>query len=134
MYLEAEDFVPLARILKELETTCQGADGADDDKKGNELFQVFSLKFPMLTLQKNTKELKKEYVRALKIKSAIPHPLIMGTCVNLHTRSTGQLNACSGALRRGTPASPEQRGTICLAPNTQCALETGACLRHSKVC
>eukprot|EP00729_Bicosta_minor_P002609 gene2609-3842_t len=79
MYLEAEDFVPLAKILKELELTCQGPDGADDDKKGNELFQVFSLKFPMLTLQKNTKELKKEYVRALKIKSAIPHPLIMGT-------------------------------------------------------
>ena len=32
----------------------------------------------MLTAQKNTKELKKEYVRALKINSAIPHPLIMG--------------------------------------------------------
>lgn len=40
---------------------------------GTQLFEIFSLKFPMLTAQKNTKELKKEYVRALKINSAIPY-------------------------------------------------------------
>jgi len=79
MYLDTEDWQPLHRILKELEASCQSEDGSDDVKKGTQLFEVFSLKFPMLTLQKNTKELKKEYVRALKIKSAIPHPLIMGT-------------------------------------------------------
>jgi COP9 signalosome complex subunit 2 len=79
MYLETEEFAPLARILKELESSCLGEDGTDDARKGTQLFEVFSLKFPMLTLQKNSKELKKEYVRALKIKSAIPHPLIMGT-------------------------------------------------------
>lgn len=79
MYLDTEDFQPLAKILKELELSCKDEDGADDVKKGTQLFEVFSLKFPMLTLQKNTKDLKKEYARALKIKSAIPHPLIMGT-------------------------------------------------------
>eukprot|EP00039_Didymoeca_costata_P019813 m.339041 g.339041 ORF g.339041 m.339041 type:complete len:444 (+) comp18637_c0_seq1:106-1437(+) len=79
MYLDTEDFAPLSRLLKELEQSCQATDGTDDVKKGTQLFEVFSLKFPMLALQKNTKELKKEYVRALKIKSAIPHPLIMGT-------------------------------------------------------
>jgi len=79
MYLDNEDFQPLAKILKELELSCKDEDGADDVKKGTQLFEVFSLKFPMLTLQKNTKDLKREYARALKIKSAIPHPLIMGT-------------------------------------------------------
>jgi len=79
MYLDTEDFAPLAKILKELELSCQSEDGLDDAKKGTQLFQVFSLKFPMLTLQKNTKELKKEYHRAnVLAKSAIPHPLIMG--------------------------------------------------------
>eukprot|EP00041_Stephanoeca_diplocostata_P014029 m.251899 g.251899 ORF g.251899 m.251899 type:complete len:446 (+) comp19548_c1_seq3:192-1529(+) len=78
MYLDTEDYTPLAKLLKELEISCQTSNGADDVKKGTQLFEIFSLKFPMLTAQKNTKALKKEYVRALKIKSAIPHPLIMG--------------------------------------------------------
>lgn len=33
----------------------------------------------MLAAQKNTKVLKKEYTRALRVNSAIPHPSIMGT-------------------------------------------------------
>ena len=47
------------------------ADGTDDEKKGTQLFEVFSLKFPMLTAQKNTKELKKECVVKLLIQPAI---------------------------------------------------------------
>jgi len=78
LYLDHEQFGRLSAIIKTLEQTCQNPDGSDDMKKANQLFEIFSLKFPMLTAQKNTKELKKEYARALKIKSAIPHPLIMG--------------------------------------------------------
>lgn len=78
MYLDVEDYGKLGKILRQLEQSCLNPDGTDDEKKGTQLFEIFSLKFPMLTAQKNTKELKKEYVRALKINSAIPHPLIMG--------------------------------------------------------
>eukprot|EP00035_Acanthoeca_spectabilis_P010381 m.184090 g.184090 ORF g.184090 m.184090 type:complete len:444 (-) comp15006_c2_seq1:3140-4471(-) len=78
LYLDHGLYARLAVLVRSLEQTCQNPDGTDDQKKANQLFEIFSLKFPMLTAQKNTKELKKEYARAMKIKSAIPHPLIMG--------------------------------------------------------
>lgn len=79
LYLEHDQLGRLAATIKALEATCKNADGTDDTKKANQLFEIFSLKFPMLTAQKNTKELKKEYARAMRIPSAIPHPMIMGT-------------------------------------------------------
>jgi hypothetical protein len=62
LYLDHEEFGQLSGIIRALESTCQNPDGTDDMKKANQLFEIFSLKFPMLTSQKNTKELKKEYV------------------------------------------------------------------------
>eukprot|EP00040_Diaphanoeca_grandis_P008265 m.44626 g.44626 ORF g.44626 m.44626 type:complete len:446 (+) comp19722_c1_seq1:176-1513(+) len=78
MYLDEENFVKLSKVIRQLEQSCLGSEGEDDERKGTQIFEVLALKVPMLTAQKNTKELKKEYNRALKIKSAIPHPLIMG--------------------------------------------------------
>ena len=78
LFLEHEMYHKLAPLLRELEAACKGADGADDPRKGTQLFEIFALKFPMLAAQRNTKELKREYRRALQIDSAIPHPQIMG--------------------------------------------------------
>ncbi|CAF1315411.1 unnamed protein product, partial [Didymodactylos carnosus] len=50
----------------------------DDLKKGTQLLEVYALEIQMHTTQKNTKKLKQLYERSLHIKSAIPHPLIMG--------------------------------------------------------
>ena len=57
---------------------CQGEDGKDDLKKGTQLLEVYALEIQMHTELKNTKRLKELYSRALTIKSAIPHPRIMG--------------------------------------------------------
>ena len=57
---------------------CQGEDGRDDLKKGTQLLEVYALEIQMHTELKNTKRLKELYSRALTIKSAIPHPRIMG--------------------------------------------------------
>ena len=42
------------------------------------LEQVYALEIQMYTAQKNNKKLKALYDQSLHIKSAIPHPLILG--------------------------------------------------------
>lgn len=40
--------------------------------------EIYALEIQMYTAQKNNKKLKALYEQSLHIKSAIPHPLIMG--------------------------------------------------------
>ena len=54
------------------------AEGVDDAKKGTQLLEVYALEIQMYTEMKATKKLKELYTRALTVKSAIPHPRIMG--------------------------------------------------------
>jgi hypothetical protein len=56
----------------------QTDDGEDDLKKGTQLLEIYALEIQMYTAQKNNKKLKTLYEQSLHIKSAIPHPLIMG--------------------------------------------------------
>lgn len=57
---------------------CQNPDGTDDVKKGSQLLEVYALEIQMYTEQRNTKKLKQLYHKALAVKSAIPHPRILG--------------------------------------------------------
>jgi COP9 signalosome complex subunit 2 len=68
----------LAKILKELHKSCQNEQGEDDVKKGSQLVDIYALEIQMYTATKNNKKLKELYHKALEIKSAIPHPKIMG--------------------------------------------------------
>ena len=52
--------------------------GEDDLKKGTQLLEIYALEIQMYTAQKNNKKLKALYDQSLHIKSAIPHPLILG--------------------------------------------------------
>ncbi|KAG6436726.1 hypothetical protein SASPL_101628 [Salvia splendens] len=65
-------------ILKELHKSCQKEDGTDDQKKGTQLLEVYAIEIQMYTETKNNKKLKELYQKALSVKSAIPHPRIMG--------------------------------------------------------
>lgn len=56
----------------------QTDEGEDDLKKGTQLLEIYALEIQMYTVQKNNKKLKALYEQSLQIKSAIPHPLIMG--------------------------------------------------------
>lgn len=78
LYYDCEDFNKLGRIIKELRKSCQTDDGEDDLKKGTQLLEIYALEIQMYTAQKNNKKLKALYEQSLHIKSAIPHPLIMG--------------------------------------------------------
>eukprot|EP00127_Corallochytrium_limacisporum_P004470 Clim_evm24s164 gene=Clim_evmTU24s164 len=78
LYFDRGDYVNLSRIIKELHKSCQTEDGQDDLKKGTQLLEVYALEIQMHTARKNNKKLKALYEKSLRIKSAIPHPIIMG--------------------------------------------------------
>ena len=78
LYYDREEFAKLSKILKQLHQSCQTDEGDDDLKKGTQLLEIYALEIQMYTAQKNNKKLKKLYEKSLHIKSAIPHPLIMG--------------------------------------------------------
>ncbi|XP_048583570.1 COP9 signalosome complex subunit 2 [Nematostella vectensis] len=78
LYYDRNEFNRLSKILKQLHQSCQTVDGEDDLKKGTQLLEIYALEIQMYTAQKNNKKLKALYEQSLHIKSAIPHPLIMG--------------------------------------------------------
>mmetsp|Transcript_18793 Transcript_18793/g.32056 ORF Transcript_18793/g.32056 Transcript_18793/m.32056 type:complete len:438 (+) Transcript_18793:95-1408(+) len=78
LWFKKQEFGRLARSLKELRKSCQNPDGTDDVKKGSQLLEVYALEIQMYTEQRNNKKLKELYQQALAVKSAIPHPRILG--------------------------------------------------------
>jgi len=78
LLFDAQEHTKLAKILKDLHRSCQNEKGEDDPKKGSQLVDIYALEIQMHTETKNNKKLKELYHRALDIKSAIPHPRIMG--------------------------------------------------------
>lgn len=78
LLFDHEEHGKLAKILKELHVSCQNEKGEDDPKKGSQLVDIYALEIQMYTETKNNKKLKELYHKALDIRSAIPHPRIMG--------------------------------------------------------
>eukprot|EP00042_Codosiga_hollandica_P049293 m.570068 g.570068 ORF g.570068 m.570068 type:complete len:443 (-) comp57848_c0_seq4:160-1488(-) len=79
MHLDREEFTKLLRIIKHLYASCQGTEESDEvQRTGTQLLEVYALEIQMYTIQKNAKKLKALYERSLQVKSAIPHPFIMG--------------------------------------------------------
>ncbi|KAI7899148.1 uncharacterized protein BX663DRAFT_518715 [Cokeromyces recurvatus] len=64
--------------LKENKNENYGDDGTDDQRKGTHLLEILALEIQMYTETKNNKKLKDLYQQCLSVKSAIPHPRIMG--------------------------------------------------------
>ncbi|KAK8952846.1 COP9 signalosome complex subunit 2 [Platanthera guangdongensis] len=78
IWFDAGEYGKMKKILKELHKSCQRDDGTDDHKKGTQLLEVYAIEIQMYTETKNNKKLKQLYQKALTIKSAIPHPRIIG--------------------------------------------------------
>jgi len=79
LYLDLKRFDELEVILKELRTSCRDESGEEDQKKGTQLMEIYALEIQMYTELKNTKAMNALYEQSLNIRSAIPHPLILGT-------------------------------------------------------
>ncbi|KAJ8938101.1 hypothetical protein NQ314_011613 [Rhamnusium bicolor] len=77
VYLERLEFSKLANIIRQLKQTCSPQCHEIDPHKGTQLLEIYALEIQMYTEQKNHKQLKDLYERSLRVRSAIPHPLIM---------------------------------------------------------
>ncbi|CAG8558179.1 912_t:CDS:2 [Paraglomus brasilianum] len=78
LWLDRKEYTRLNKILRQLHQSCQKDDGTDDQRKGTHLLEIFALEIQMYTETKNNKKLKALYQQCLHVKSAIPHPRIMG--------------------------------------------------------
>lgn len=78
LWLDRKDYAQLSRKLRELHRACQKQDGTDDPSKGTYSLEVYALEIQMYAETRNNKRLKALYQRALKVRSAVPHPKIMG--------------------------------------------------------
>ena len=78
LLLDRKEYAPVTKTLRDLHKACQNEDGTDDPNKGTYSLEIYALEIQMLAETKNNKQLKTLYQKALKVKSAVPHPRIMG--------------------------------------------------------
>jgi len=78
LLFDVGEYAKLSKLVRELQISCTHLDGTEDQKKGTQLLEVYALEIQMYTATKNTKKLRALYEKALLVKCAIPHPLIMG--------------------------------------------------------
>lgn len=79
LWLDRRDYGRLTKKLRELHKACELEDGTDDPSKGTHSLEIYALEIQMYADTKNNKRLKSLYQRALKVRSAVPHPKILGT-------------------------------------------------------
>jgi len=78
LWFAQKNYRQLTDKLRELHKACQKDDGTDDPSKGTWSLEVYALEIQMYAETRNNKRLKALYQRALRVRSAVPHPKIMG--------------------------------------------------------
>ncbi|KAI0468808.1 putative COP9 signalosome subunit 2 [Xylaria cf. heliscus] len=78
LLLDRKEYLSVARKLRELQRACQREDGTDDPNKGTYSLEIYALEIQMYSETRNNKQLKVLYQKALRVRSAVPHPKIMG--------------------------------------------------------
>jgi COP9 signalosome complex subunit 2 len=94
LYLERRDYAQLTKKVRELHKACQTPEGQDDPSKGTYSLEIYALEIQMYSDRRNNKRLKVRlsivtdqdetnfsqslYQTALRVRSAVPHPKIMG--------------------------------------------------------
>ena len=78
LFLDRKEYGAVTKKLRELHKACEREDGSDDPSKGTYSLEIYALEIQMYAETKNNKQLKRLYERALKVRSAVPHPKIMG--------------------------------------------------------
>ncbi|KAI0393029.1 putative COP9 signalosome subunit 2 [Xylariaceae sp. FL0594] len=78
LLLDRKEYLAVTRKLRELQKACQKEDGTDDPSKGTYSQEIYALEIQMCAETRNNKQLKVLYQKALRVRSAVPHPKIMG--------------------------------------------------------
>ena len=119
LWLAQKDYPRLTEKVRELHKACQNEDGTDDPSKGTYSMEAYALEIQMYSETRNNKRLKVMtnsqfetlrilidfmpqglYNRALGVRSAVPHPKIMG----IIRECGGKMHMSEGKARDGPAA------------------------------
>jgi len=80
LWLDRKEFGRLSSLIKELHQSVEGGASGDtgDQSRGTLLLEIYALEIQMYNETRNYKKLKEIYNATLEVRSAIPHPRIMG--------------------------------------------------------
>lgn len=77
LWLDRKEYGRLARLIRDLHAATN-VEGEDQAQKGTQLLEIYALEIQMYNETKNYKKLKEIYNAANSVRSAIPHPRILG--------------------------------------------------------
>ncbi|KAI0756545.1 PCI-domain-containing protein [Daedaleopsis nitida] len=78
LWLDRKEYNRLQKVLQELYRSTLGENAEDQAQKGTQLLEIYALEIQMHNERKNYKKLKEIYNASNAVRSAIPHPRIMG--------------------------------------------------------
>ncbi|EUC60393.1 COP9 signalosome complex subunit 2 [Rhizoctonia solani AG-3 Rhs1AP] len=83
LWLDRKEYTRLMHVISELHrsatsTTSSTSDDTSDQSRGTLLLEIYALEIQMYNETKNWKKLKEIYNKSSEVRSAIPHPRIMG--------------------------------------------------------
>ncbi|EGO31099.1 hypothetical protein SERLADRAFT_364841 [Serpula lacrymans var. lacrymans S7.9] len=79
LWLDRKEYGRLSKLIRDLhDVTGSGTDNEDQSQKGTQLLEIYALEIQMHNEMRNFKKLKEIYNASNSVRSAIPHPRIMG--------------------------------------------------------
>ncbi|KAI0043538.1 PCI-domain-containing protein [Auriscalpium vulgare] len=79
LWLDRKEYGRLSKLIRELYVaTGSGGDSDDQSQKGTQLLEIYALEIQMHNETRNITKLKEIYNASNSVRSAIPHPRIMG--------------------------------------------------------
>ncbi|KAF8433550.1 hypothetical protein L210DRAFT_3649678 [Boletus edulis BED1] len=79
LWLDRKEYGRLQKIIRELHAATRVAmDSEDQSQRGTQLLEIYALEIQMHNEMRNVKKLKEIYNASNNVRSAIPHPRIMG--------------------------------------------------------
>ncbi|KAF9270799.1 PCI-domain-containing protein [Marasmius fiardii PR-910] len=79
LWLDRKEYNRLSKLIRDLHmATGPAGDGDDQSQRGTQLLEIYALEIQMYNETRNFKKLKEIYNATNNVRSAIPHPRIMG--------------------------------------------------------
>lgn len=79
LWLDRKEYGRLTKLIRDLHATTKAAmDSEDQSQRGTQLLEIYALEIQMHNEMRNVKKLKEIYNASNSVRSAIPHPRIMG--------------------------------------------------------
>ncbi|TFK41917.1 PCI domain-containing protein [Crucibulum laeve] len=78
LWLDRKEYGRLSKLIRELHNATTVAEGDDQSQRGTQLLEIYALEIQMYNETRNFKKLKEIYNASNAVRSAIPHPRIMG--------------------------------------------------------